>query len=77
MPLTCKELLKWKFGHENSVDFLLKQHAGQWTLYLKGGNQRSATQGHPPGLTPLSGGKVRTWHSSRSAMDLVTLTLTR
>ena len=29
MPGTCEELLKWKFAHMNSVDFLLRQSSSR------------------------------------------------
>ena len=35
VPGTCEQLLKWKFAHLNSVDFLLRIHATGMDLAAK------------------------------------------
>ncbi|KAK9828737.1 hypothetical protein WJX72_001811 [[Myrmecia] bisecta] len=55
IPGTCNELLKYKFAHLNSVDFLLQHAGGAWQLCLL------ETRGNAPrkrGLQPLEGAVV-------------------
>eukprot|EP00884_Botryococcus_braunii_P019053 jgi/Botrbrau1/5831/Bobra.0366s0013.1 len=54
VPQTCEELLKWKYAHLNSVDFLLRENKGEWMLMLNETRREGKEVGeHGRGLVPL------------------------